>query len=926
MSSRPAHGPSRPLKLRRHFDSEGATSVRDSNPLQSDIASLFFRIVSAFSTRVLVLFLTFGASVVAARALGPEDRGHLAVMIAVPSFLSTFGTIGLEASNLYFAGQSSRAYSMVSRWSLLHGTIMGSFLAAGFILVGSLLPSAMFGLSESEFLLSSSVAPIVLLGILLGNAEVGRGRLLLYNVAVASSVAIYCGTLLLLSAIGEKSVSSFFLGFVISQMTTTGVLVVVAQPWKRGAGEAPTVAAMFSYGLRSYSLGTLQFLLLRVDTLLIQIFAGSVAVGIYSVAYPMAEALIMISVAVNLVLLPRIARASMHRKSVLKVAAVTFMASVGCSAVISIVAPHLIPRLFGTEFKDAVVLLWILLPGVTLLNFARVLQTYFSGEKRFAPSIACSSAALVVLILLSMKLVPNHGAEGAAIAAAISYLVFAAAMTILFFIGASTNWRLKRTNSNISMGEGLGSAPNYRAGIGNFGRQGGAKHGLVVNRVQFLVVLLAVSSALFAGVSVARQPLPILFSAALVIFSIIMLRPMVGVILLAALSPASVILGDFLPSTYLLIPVTLLATLGGYLFRRGLLGFRTWWVFPVTGFYLIASWMVGIALHPSGESFAKSFFLVCALTAPLFLVPLCPMEGRGMRWALNTLTVSISLTAAWYLFYARALLRESSNRASDWISISNGSENTNHNLLGALLILGVALILPRLMQNRSMIVQFLIVLALGVLVMAALYSFSRSTYAAIPLMFVVFLVIRGIRWLAIGTMALAIGLQLLPVAVYDRITYTVSGNGGSLDPSSAVRLDLWQAAFEMFKHFPLFGVGLYQFGRLLPTYWSQTSTSHVSDVDFSALIFAHNTILSIASQLGLVGLLLFAGIGWTMWSNIKTTLRSNCSADRSESALLAMVGLGTASLFGEPLFSLPILVPFIFVVAASYRWPIQEVQ
>lgn len=926
MSSQRAQGPSRLSKLKQHDGGDVSNSVRVSNSPQSDLASLLSQVVSAFSTRVLVLLLTFGASIVAARALGPEDRGRLAIMIAIPSFLSTFGTIGLEASNLYFAGQSTRAYSMVSRWSLLHGTITGSLLAAGYILVGSLWPSAMFGLSESQFLLSATVAPIILLGILLGNAEAGRGRLRLYNVAVALSMGIYCITLFILTAIGEAFVSSFFLGFAISQMTTTGVLIVVAQPWIRGLGEAPTVAGMFSYGLRSYSLGTLQFLLLRVDTLLIQAFAGSVAVGVYSVAYPMAEALVMISVAVNLVLLPRIARASMHRKDVLKVAGVTFMASISCSAIISVLAPSLVPTLFGTDFRDAVVLLWILLPGVTLLNFARVIQTYFSGEKRFAPSILCSAAALVVLILLSMRLVPDHGSVGGAIAAAISYLVFAIAMTIIFFMETSITLGQNRKRPVFSLRGSEDSSTSYKSGTYKGAERGDGKKGLIINRCQLIIVLITILLAVCTGISVSRQPLPLLFALALAGAFFVLFQPMIGVILLAAISPVTIILGNFFPSTYLLIPLTLLVTFAGFLIRKGFLGYRTWWVFPVTGLYLIASWMISAVLHPSGESFTKSLFLVCALTLPFFLLPLCPMEGRAMRWVLNALTVSISLTAGWYLFYARSLLQESSNRASDWISVSNGSENTNHNLLGALLILGVALILPRLLKNSSLMVQFLLALALGAVVMAALYSFSRSTYAAIPLMFVVFLVIRGVRWLAVGTMALAIGLQSLPAAVYDRITYTLSGNGGSLDPSSAVRLDLWQAAFELFKHFPIFGVGLYQFGRSLPTYWSQTSASDVSNVDFSTLIFAHNTILTIASQLGLVGLALFVGIGWSMWSNSKDALRSNHSAATSESALLAIVGLGVASLFGEPLFSLPILVPFIFVVAASYRWPMKEVQ
>jgi putative inorganic carbon (hco3(-)) transporter len=72
------------------------------------------------------------------------------------------------------------------------------------------------------------------------------------------------------------------------------------------------------------------------------------------------------------------------------------------------------------------------------------------------------------------------------------------------------------------------------------------------------------------------------------------------------------------------------------------------------------------------------------------------------------------------------------------------------------------------------------------------------------------------------------------------------------------RWSLWQGAFELFASHPILGVGAGNFGESAMEH-SETVVAHSARKDEVAGV-AHNMFLSVASELGLVGLILFVGV------------------------------------------------------------------
>jgi O-antigen/teichoic acid export membrane protein len=92
------------------------------------------------------------------------------------------------------------------------------------------------------------------------------------------------------------------------------------------------------------------------------------------------------------------------------------------AAGVGVIAPFLIPAAFGHEFKDAVVPLELLLPGVVLYAPVTVLVVYLS-VRRGEPwwSLIVAVASLAVTLGSALLLIPGHGANGAAEASSIGY-------------------------------------------------------------------------------------------------------------------------------------------------------------------------------------------------------------------------------------------------------------------------------------------------------------------------------------------------------------------------------------------------------------------------------------------------------------------------------------------------------------------------
>ena len=109
------------------------------------------------------------------------------------------------------------------------------------------------------------------------------------------------------------------------------------------------------------------------------------------------------------------------------------LASAGLASAILLplagVAHWLVPLVFGTGYRGAVPLLWILTPGAVFLACGQVVGDLLRGRNRPIVVAQAQGLAAVLTMILLFTLLPLMGVAAAAIASTVAYGLALAVMT-----------------------------------------------------------------------------------------------------------------------------------------------------------------------------------------------------------------------------------------------------------------------------------------------------------------------------------------------------------------------------------------------------------------------------------------------------------------------------------------------------------------
>ena len=852
-------------------------------------------VVQTVTARVGASIFSFGASIIAARALGLHGRGELAVLIAVPGVIGIMGLLGLDTANLRFAGQSHSAFRQVVRRALVFALGVGTAMAAAWWLAGLLWPLLRLGLDPRQALLSASMCPASLLLTLLGNAEIGRGRTAVYNVAMAGTMAMYLAGVIVLLVTGQLTVIACFAVYGASQVIGIVALLVLATKRVHDDGECIPMRKYGSYALRAYLPNLVQYGMLRMDVPVIQVLAGTTAVALYTVALPFAEALLLLPVAVGLVLFPQVTSGVVNRAATQRIAIAVMIATTALAAALAVAAPLVVPVLYGSPYRDSVTVVWSMLPGLIIFSAARTTQTYFSGTDNLRPVVMAAVAGVAAGLIALLALVLRFGAVGAGIADSVGYAAFAAVIL-----------------SHLYLSKPLaeGAARPYRFSVLRAARYAAAELSDVRSTVfAFAVMALAIG----CGALSARSTLRTIEVIDVLVLLLIIVIPDIGFYILAIATPISQTTFGIKLITARDLLILVIACLIGQLAARRAFSPR---LATVALGITIVCYFVGSATLIGSVS-SRDILGTLTLGCVLLSIPLIAGSNSVTRRATVVFAFSAVCVALIEIPTARSSLAASASiSAVNSAATAAGQTGAlNHNTEGAFLVLALCVLLAYYPRARGGIAKLAIAAGIAVLLTGVAYSFSRASYFGALAVIAVFAVRRSVRGLIGVTVATCCIVPLLPATVLARIS-TVWTNS-NLDTSGLVRLDLWSSALRMFIHEPVLGVGYLHFSALLPVYYHNTSTYDISAIDFSSLPYAHNTLLTVLSQTGLLGAVLVGALIVMGWRPAWSAARIGNWA--GESSLLAFIGIGICSAFGEPLFEPAVLAAFLLVVLAPRR-------
>jgi O-antigen/teichoic acid export membrane protein len=388
------------------------------------------------ASQIVTAVTGLAGSIIAARVLGPTGRGVLALVmlwislfaLAVP-LSSGYGLVyEIRRSRVSLSQALSSAIGLAA---LFGGAAVGlAVLAARGCWFG-----ALDGVPLGYVLVGAIALPAMIFNRLSSLALTGCGRVRQASVISAAgslfSLALLSAFLLVL----RLDVWGAILAASLSSCSGTVITVVwLRSHLRRDSVLRPALwASSIRFGSKLH-VGTLaQWLNYSLDRFLLNAFLGPGAVGVYAVAATLGERLWMLPGAVGASLFCRTGGDLTNDADVTaRACRNTFWLMCGACAAVAILAPVLIPVVFGHDFAAASWVLLLLLPGVLMLTLGKVIAPYVCNRGRPAAATCISVGALGLTVALNLLLIPLLGIAGAAVASSISYSANGIAFAVVF--------------------------------------------------------------------------------------------------------------------------------------------------------------------------------------------------------------------------------------------------------------------------------------------------------------------------------------------------------------------------------------------------------------------------------------------------------------------------------------------------------------
>jgi O-antigen/teichoic acid export membrane protein len=375
------------------------------------------------------------SGVFAARLLGAEDRGHLALLVLVPAALAQIGALGLPvATTFYIAQNPQNARAIVCRLARVYIAQAALLLAVHAVILVVLIHFSDIGLAPALLTLAvipSSLAQQYGLAIFQGTQAFRR-----FNILRILPGGFYALGLTVLAIGGLESlviVTAIWVGTTAVAAISTAVTSARALPEESAGG--PSIREMCRFGGRALIDATSPVEAFRVDQAVVGVFLSPTVLGLYVVALAFTNLPRFISQSIGMVAYPRIAALPLRhaRREIWRYVAVVVVIAGVAVVLLEGVMSRLVPLFFGSEFAPAVPLARILLVASFLVAIRRVLADGLRGTGRPGLGSLAEVSSWVVLFPALAAFAAIWGGKGVALA-----LLLAASVSLVVLIGASS--------------------------------------------------------------------------------------------------------------------------------------------------------------------------------------------------------------------------------------------------------------------------------------------------------------------------------------------------------------------------------------------------------------------------------------------------------------------------------------------------------
>jgi len=380
--------------------------------------------MSVFMTKVIVMALAVLSVSIQARALGPAERGVLAMLLIYPQVLTSIAEGGMRQATVYYVGQGSISDARIFGTSVIY-TIMSGLIFS--TLIFFILGNA----KEHDYtflmmLTAALMLPVNLMmnairGMFLGKQHISQFNtsqwlqklLMVFAFAVmffldklTAETAIVC--MLLSSMIGFLPAVYFFFREIYTHIEFDTETL-----WRMAKKGAVYAIAMFLMEANY-----------KFDILLMGWLSNKEEVGLYSIAVSVGELLWQLPAAIGVVVFSRSANdrnSSLWQAELARSIRISLWVTLAGCAVLAVISPLLFDVLFGDDFDRSVNMLLCLMPGLILMVIFKLLIMDLAGKGRPVVSLVIMLPVLALSVAMDYVLIPKLGGIGAAITSTVCY-------------------------------------------------------------------------------------------------------------------------------------------------------------------------------------------------------------------------------------------------------------------------------------------------------------------------------------------------------------------------------------------------------------------------------------------------------------------------------------------------------------------------
>lgn len=362
--------------------------------------------------------------VLAARLLGPEDRGTYGLLVLA----GTLGGLALTAGVHFWVSRevaqgrsAAEVRAVIARH--LRGVVGCSVVACGLIVgLGGFDETA--AALTTVFLAVGVTTGALYLAVPIGMQQMGRA-----SIATGTGAAAYALVVCILLVIEVRSVPLVMLAAGASGWIAAGLVLDLVRRLPKTRAPSDGHRAALRLGLPAAGGEILVFAMLRIDLVLVALWLDPVHVGYYAVALSISEALLVLPDGAAYVLLGHVAADPVAAQTARMVRLVT-AALLAAGAVLAAAAPVVVPWVFGVAFQDASAAV----PGLVVASLGlavwKMLGADLIARGHGVGRLISAFAGLTTMVACNVILIPRYGIVGASWGSAVGYVVAAAVLAV----------------------------------------------------------------------------------------------------------------------------------------------------------------------------------------------------------------------------------------------------------------------------------------------------------------------------------------------------------------------------------------------------------------------------------------------------------------------------------------------------------------